>query len=223
MTSGIARPRACGQAITSTVTVRSTASSGSPSSDPDDERDQGGADGDVEQQRRGPIGEDLRPGARRLGLGDEPLDAGQRGVVADGLRPGCAGRNRSPPSRPRRSRPAAFGTGRDSPVSIDSSTSDAPSTTMPSAGTRPPERTSTRSPAAERCDRNGLDLPSPATQLGLVGQQLGQLRERALRLTDGLHLHPVTEQHDHDEAWRAPTRSQSRCRTRRRTTCRRPR
>ena len=30
MTSGIARPRACGQAMTSTVTVRTTASSGLP-------------------------------------------------------------------------------------------------------------------------------------------------------------------------------------------------
>ena len=32
ITSGMASPSACGQAITSTVTVRSTASSGSPSS-----------------------------------------------------------------------------------------------------------------------------------------------------------------------------------------------
>ena len=39
MTSGIARPSACGHAITSTVTVRSTASSAVPSEHPHDERD----------------------------------------------------------------------------------------------------------------------------------------------------------------------------------------
>jgi hypothetical protein len=46
---------------------------------------------------------------------------------------------RSPSPRP---------TGRDPPVIIDSSMSAAPSTTSPSAGTRPPGRTSTKSPGS---------------------------------------------------------------------------
>jgi hypothetical protein len=43
--------------------------------------------------------------------------------------------------------PAPFGTGFDSPVIIDSSSSASPSTISPSAGTRPPERTRTTSPS----------------------------------------------------------------------------
>ena len=43
--------------------------------------------------------------------------------------------------------PTAFSTGRDSPVIIDSLTAVAPSTTSPSAGTRAPGRTRTRSPS----------------------------------------------------------------------------
>ena len=42
--------------------------------------------------------------------------------------------------------PGAFSTGRLSPVSIDSSTADAPSTTTPSTGMRSPGRTRSRSP-----------------------------------------------------------------------------
>ena len=43
--------------------------------------------------------------------------------------------------------PVVLATGRDSPVIIDSSSSAAPSTITPSAGTRPPGRTSTTSPS----------------------------------------------------------------------------
>ena len=39
------------------------------------------------------------------------------------------------------SAPASFSTGSDSPVSIDSSTAEAPSITIPSTGTRSPGRT----------------------------------------------------------------------------------
>jgi hypothetical protein len=44
--------------------------------------------------------------------------------------------------------PARLSTGADSPVSIDSSTEDEPSTTVPSTGTFSPGRTRTRSPTA---------------------------------------------------------------------------
>ena len=54
---------------------------------PHDERDDAGGRGDVEEQCGGAVGQRLRTRARRLRLGDEPLDAGERGVVADGLDP----------------------------------------------------------------------------------------------------------------------------------------
>ena len=44
--------------------------------------------------------------------------------------------------------PGCFATGRDSPVSMLSSTADEPSRTMPSTGTLSPARTATRSPTA---------------------------------------------------------------------------
>ena len=82
-TSGIARPSACGQAITSTVMVRTTASSGWPRTPHDDGGDDRRSQGEPEQPGRGPVGEPLRPRRRVLRLGHQPLDAGQRGVVAD--------------------------------------------------------------------------------------------------------------------------------------------
>ena len=62
MTSGMARPRAWGQAITSTVTVRSIAWSGSPRASHTASGDEAGAGGEVEQQRGGPVGQGLRRG-----------------------------------------------------------------------------------------------------------------------------------------------------------------
>ena len=44
-----------------------------------------GRDGDVEQERRGAVGERLSPRPRRLGLADQPLDPRERGLLADGL------------------------------------------------------------------------------------------------------------------------------------------
>ena len=103
---------------------------------PDDEGDDAGRRGDVEQQRGGPVGQRLRPGPRGLRLA-RPAAGCRR----------ARSRRRPPSTRTRMAEsvatvpattrsPAAFGTGRDSPVIIDSSTSAAPSTTTPSAGTR---------------------------------------------------------------------------------------
>ena len=49
---------------------------------------------------------------------------------------------------PKTSSPGVFSTGTLSPVSIDSSTKEAPFTTSPSTGTRSPGLTTTRSPSA---------------------------------------------------------------------------
>ena len=54
-----------------------------PQHGPHDERDDRRDDRDVEEERGGAVGDRLRAGARRLCLGDEPLDPGQRRVLAD--------------------------------------------------------------------------------------------------------------------------------------------
>ena len=75
---------------------------------------------------------------------------------------------------------------------------------MPSAGTRPPERTSTTSPGAQLGQRHRLDRAVGVDPLGLVGQQRGQRVERARRLAERAHLQPVAEQHDHDQERQLP-------------------
>ena len=87
ITSGMARPRACGQAITSTVTVRVDGVGHAAQQGPGDEGEDARAGGEVEQEGRGPVGQGLGTGGRCLGLGHQPLDAGQGGVVADGCDP----------------------------------------------------------------------------------------------------------------------------------------
>ena len=59
--------------------------------------------------------------------------------------------------------PGPRGTGLDSPVIIDSSRSASPSTMRPSAGTRPPGRTSTRSPTCSSPVGTGATVPSSRT------------------------------------------------------------
>ena len=54
---------------------------------PRHERDEPGPGGHVEQQRGEAVGQCLRPAPARLGVGHEPLDAGQGGVVTDGQHP----------------------------------------------------------------------------------------------------------------------------------------
>ena len=83
MTSGIANPRACGQAMTETVTVRTTASVDAAGEQPGNERHRTSGGGDVEENGGEAVGQRLGPAAARLGVGDEPLNPGQGGVVTD--------------------------------------------------------------------------------------------------------------------------------------------
>ena len=57
-----------------------------------------------------------------------------------------------------------FSTGRLSPVSIDSSTAEAPSTTTPSTGMRSPGRMRTRSPAPTSAAGTSISRPSRTTR-----------------------------------------------------------
>ena len=78
--------------------------------------------------------------------------------------------------------PARLSTGSDSPVSIDSSTADAPERTTPSTGTLSPGRTRKTSPR-----RTVLDGDEPLDAVGIVGVEQANLlgaepRELAQRL-----------------------------------------
>ena len=59
--------------------------------------------------------------------------------------------------------PAAFSTGSGSPVSIDSSTDERPSSTTPSTGTFSPGRTRSRSPTATASSATSSSRPSART------------------------------------------------------------
>src|SRR5262249_46265516 len=99
--------------------------------------------------------------------------------------------------------PGDLGTGRDSPVIIDSLTSLDPSRTMPSAAGAAPAGTDTPTPSRGAAAR--AHAPD-----GGVRQQLRELGERALRLRDRAHLDPVAENHDRDERSELPPEIHSR-------------
>ena len=69
---------------------------------------------------------------------------------------------------PTTSSPGPLATGRLSPVSIDSSTSDTPARTTPSIGTRAPGRTRSRSPGLTR-DTGTVSIPSSVTRSAVSG------------------------------------------------------
>ena len=60
--------------------------------------------------------------------------------------------------------PGALSTGSDSPVSIDSSTADVPSTTSPSTAIRSPGRTMTMSPRCTSATGTSISEPSRTTR-----------------------------------------------------------
>ena len=110
MTSGIASPSACGQAMTSTVAVRTSAPSAVAEQPPDHERDDARRERDVEEERRRPIGQRLGARARRLRRRDEAHDPRQRRRVRRRRSTRDARLSRRPrPCPPRPGRPAPSG------------------------------------------------------------------------------------------------------------------
>ncbi len=83
-------------------------------------------------------------------------------------RPTLVARNRNEPVAlivaANTSSPGRFSTGRDSPVSMDSSTADEPSTTRPSTAIFSPGRTTTRSPATTCSIGRSSSAPSRTTR-----------------------------------------------------------
>ncbi len=170
MTSGMASPRACGQAMTSTVTVRSTASLGLAERQPDDERDQRRRSRRSRTAAR-PRGRPApgpgtgRPAPARRAGGCRPAPCPRRR-----RRPAPAAPSRSPRCRPRPGRPAVLGTGRDSPVIIDSSTSAralVDDRHRPAPGRRSAPARRRRS--AELVERDRLDRPVGSTRSASSG------------------------------------------------------
>ena len=102
-------------------------------------------DGRHEVARDG-VGQPLDRRAAALRLADHSDDLGQQRLGAHAFGPHDEAARRRSPCRRSRGRPAASPTGIGSPVTIDSSTALAPSTTTPSTGTFSPGRTRRRSP-----------------------------------------------------------------------------
>ena len=115
--------------------------------------------------------------------------------------------------------PVPFGTVLDSPVIMDSSTSAAPSTTVPSAGTRAPGRTRTTSPT--RNSESETDwVSAPAYAFSGVREQGGKCIERTASLGNCPHFQPVAEDHDRDQRRKFPPNvnfKEAECRSERRS------
>ena len=147
MTRGIASPRAWGQAMTRTVTTRSTAKAGSSGRNASHATSVTAA---VPNATR--VNTNAARSARACARDrDDCACATSRMIPASAVRspaPVTSTRNEPDPftvpamtlSR------SLFSTGRDSPVIIDSFTELVPCRTIPSAGIRAPGLTSTRSP-----------------------------------------------------------------------------
>ncbi|MCY1521672.1 hypothetical protein D9M68_564970 [compost metagenome] len=80
--------------------------------------------------------------------------------------------------------PGFLATGSGSPVSIDSSTSDCPSSTRASAGTRSPGRTASRSPTITSASGTSLSLPRALIRCATSGRSCcsARIAEVAWRL-----------------------------------------
>lgn len=136
---------------------------------PPGERERTGRGRDVEQPRRGTVGECLGARTRSLRLRHETLDPGQRGVVADRVDPdphGGVGRDRArddPVARPARDGPRLAGHHRlvDLRLAVDD----------PAVGRYPPTRTHEHDVArGERREGHGVHVARRGDALRLVGQ-----------------------------------------------------
>jgi hypothetical protein len=98
---------------------------------------------------------------------------------------------------------SSFFTRRDSPVIMASFTSLDPLRTTPSAGMLSPGRTRTTSPS-RRSLTGTFSSPVLGDPCGLVREELRQLLQGALGLVDGTHLDPVAQEHDRHQRGQFP-------------------
>ena len=149
-TSGTARPRAWGQQMTITVTMRSSAKARlSPTASQMAKRRPADAERAIGQAECGPVGQVLGAGAAGLGLADHLDDLGEIGLV-----PGLVDLDRQRAfavDRAGHDAHAGVALHRlDSPVSMASLRLELPSRTIPSIGTFSPGLIRTRSPVRAR-------------------------------------------------------------------------
>ena len=168
-TRGMARPSAWGQAMTSTVTVRITASFGDPTSIHTTAVM-------TAEPRANQKSHPAAVSASRWARDVEPCaSVTSRWMPARAVSsPIAVIRTRSALSVatvPATTwAPTLLLTARDSPVTIDSSTSAVPSVTSPSAGTLPPGRTTTTSPTASS-EGDTVTVVSPSTRSASSGSK----------------------------------------------------
>ena len=163
---GVARPRAQGQAITSTATAAVK-----PPVRVAEQRPRRRRSPPRAPSTTGTNTAETRSASRctgalvGLGVPDQVGDPGDRGVAADAgdlddqPARGVQGARR----RPRRRRDLSTGT--LSPVSIDSSTPELPSSTTPSVATCSPGRTRNRMPGRSRPTSTSRSVPSSSSRV----------------------------------------------------------
>ena len=175
---GVARPSAHGQAMISTATAAVNAAAAPapvPSQKPERGRPRARSRPARRRRRSG------RPGAAPAAL---PFCASstRRAIWASWVSaPTRVARTTSRPPAltvaPTTASPAPTSTGTDSPVSIEASTADAPSSTTPSVAIFSPGRTTNRSPTASCVDRDP-HLDAVAQDGDVLGAELQQRPQR---------------------------------------------
>src|SRR5215218_3007077 len=204
ITSGIARPSACGQAITSTVTVRSTALPGSPRSN----------QAAKVTTPTPTANQNSSAAARSASAWARERDACARSTSR--RMPASAVASPTAPTRTRIAEsaindpattrsPTDLATGLDSPVIGDHRLVQLGGAVHHHAVGRHPPAGADQHQVAD-VQLGGRDGPGAAVvdQLGVVGQQRRQVVQGAGGLPEGAHLQPVPEQHDHDQQRQLP-------------------
>ena len=202
-TNGTASPSACGQAITSTVTIRTTEkSSRCPQQLPHHEGDGRSADRHDGQKPGRAVGQVLRSGLGLLRIGHEPHDAGELGLLP---RPGDLDAQRSLSvdrggdhlvAFPLLHRPGLAGDHRLVDVTLPLAHHSVRGNAL--------ARTHQQEVAVlQRADGDLLLAPIGDPRRG-IREELRQFLQRPLGLIDGPHLDPVTEEHDRDQRGQLP-------------------
>ncbi len=166
-------------------------------------RDRCGTECDVEQERSSAVGDGLGPRLGFLRFGHQALDAAEGRIFADGR---DFDANRVVGGDRACDHVVAGGlrhrvglTCQHRLIDLSGPVEDLAVRGDSSAGTHQQAVAD-----GEIRDRDGGDVVVLVDPLGVVGKELGESSEGALGLADGLHLLPMAEEHDHDEACQFP-------------------
>ena len=190
---GVASPSAQGHAMMSTATEAVKASVGSPVSASQPTR--------VASESASTIGTktaEIRSTSRWMGALPACASSTSRAICASAVSPPTrVARTSSRPNvlivPPATSSPGPTSTGTGSPVSIDRSTAESPSSITPSVANFSPGRTTNRSPVRDRLDGDDHLLPV-AEHARLLRPELEQGPDRGARPSAGARLEEAAEQ-----------------------------